>query len=239
MQVERWQRAHAPRDDQRGLLARGEALWAQIVLDWRYGFITLPLAIVAIVLGRGRMATKFLAIVLAFNLIVWIGFTHLQGRFFVLSIPLSAMLIATVDQPRWAVVAIVGALVSGVTGFIVLSQRIIPIAPAIGATDFRPFTPEVAAGAIDSDRTLVLAGDARAFWYQVPMSRLRYRTVFDVNVKPGQSIIDAWIGNKPPDDAIVVVDPNELRRFSRTYWMIPMVPGDATSPYVVDPKTRP
>jgi len=45
---------------------------------------------------------------------------------------------------------------------------------------------------IPPDATLVLVGDARAFAYDRPMSRLRYRTVFDVNQREGQSIIDAW-----------------------------------------------
>src|SRR4051812_1465442 len=76
--------------------------------------------------------------------------------------------------------------------------------------------PEVF-GAIDR-RPIVLAGDAKAFWY--PNSPLRYRTVFDVDVPPGASdreLIAAWIGADAPPDACVIVNTGELERFANTY----------------------
>jgi hypothetical protein len=76
---------------------------------------------------------------------------------------------------------------------------------------------------------LALVGDARAFWYQLGSSQLRYRTVFDVNVQPGQSIVDAWLGGQTGSPNIVI-EPNELERFSRTYFGVPPLPPDFPGP---------
>ena len=79
----------------------------------------------------------------------------------------------------------------------------------------------------ESGRKLTLAGDARAFLYVMPMTNLRYRTVFDVDQRPGQNLIEAWLG---PDAAAIrgeyqiVVDQGELSRFSRTYRHIQPMP---------------
>jgi hypothetical protein len=72
------------------------------------------------------------------------------------------------------------------------------------------------------------------------MSRLHYRTVFDVDAKPGESAIDAWAEGAPAD-ATRLVDPNELRRFNQTYYGIPELPAelrDATEPVVLPPGAR-
>ena len=74
-------------------------------------------------------------------------------------------------------------------------------------------------------KPIVLIGDARAFLYPIPTSRLHYRTVFDVDVKPGQSILEAWADGFAAD-AVRIIDDNELARFARTYYGIP----PATSP---------
>jgi hypothetical protein len=58
---------------------------------------------------------------------------------------------------------------------------------------------------------------------------LRYRTVFDVDVKPSQSIIDAWLGDQS-GSPIVVVDPLEIDRLSRTYYGIPPLPDNFPGP---------
>ena len=63
-----------------------------------------------------------------------------------------------------------------------------------------------------------LVGDASAFWYQIPMSRLHYKTVFDVDTSdPSQSIEQAWLAGMP-SDAVVWKDPQELKRLERTYF---------------------
>jgi len=60
------------------------------------------------------------------------------------------------------------------------------------------------------------------------MSRLHYRTVFDVDVAEGQSIVDAWRAGSEslPAPVAEVIDPQELNRFARTYFGIPAPPPD-------------
>ena len=96
--------------------------------------------------------------------------------------------------------------------------------------------------AVDNDKmppevTLFLAGDSRAFHYQIPMSRLRYRTVFDVNVSNASGMIEAWTeGAENTRPAWILVDPDELRRFSRTYKNLGPLPAEienAHAPYLI------
>jgi hypothetical protein len=84
----------------------------------------------------------------------------------------------------------------------------------------QPFADQIAKGGL-----VTLVGDARAFVYTIPMSRLHYRTVFDVDAEPGESVIDAWAAGAPAD-ATRLVDPNELRRFNQTYYGIPELPAE-------------
>jgi hypothetical protein len=90
---------------------------------------------------------------------------------------------------------------------------------------------------LPGDVTLVLVGDARAFWYSgVPMSRLRYRTVFDVK-DDGPDVITAWAGQEANRPATWwVIDPPELHRFSATYLHVREVPEEMWNkgaPYLV------
>src|SRR5205823_5242629 len=62
VQVERWERAHAPRDDQKGLAGRAAAVNAQILSDWRYGLLLLPAAAIVGYLNRRMPESKFLAL---------------------------------------------------------------------------------------------------------------------------------------------------------------------------------
>lgn len=231
VQVERWQKAHEPPADQRSAMARAAAFARQIMLDWRYGFALLPLGIVAAFLERTRTG-GFLVLLLGIQAAVWIGLTHLQGRFFVLSIPIAAMLIGQVVRPWWSLTVITAAGIELITGIIALSPRVAGVTITIGQEDLRWSLPPVAANALDSNRPVMLLGDARAFLYQVPMSGLKYRTVFDVDILPGQSVIDAWAQGAQAN-SILIVDPNELRRFAKTYWMIPMIESDATEPFTI------
>src|SRR4051812_25507588 len=75
------------------------------------------------------------------------------------------------------------------------------------------------------DQTLVLVGDGNAYLYQRPTARLRYRTVFDVDAQSGESVIEAWAAPRASDE-VMLVDPGELRRFSKTYWKIPALPRE-------------
>jgi hypothetical protein len=50
-----------------------------------------------------------------------------------------------------------------------------------------------------------------------------------VHAEPLQTIIDAWIEGAPPD-SIVIVDPIELDRFSKTYYGIWPLPDSLKGP---------
>jgi len=63
-----------------------------------------------------------------------------------------------------------------------------------------------------SSQPVILVGDAKAFWYAVPMKRLRYQTVFDVR---------EWEIEKA---GLFVIDPGEIERFRRTYKGLPELP---------------
>src|SRR5205085_8464004 len=75
------------------------------------------------------------------------------------------------------------------------------------------------------DAPLLLVGDAQAFWYPLPMTRLRYRTVFDADTSGGRGVPEAW-GVPEARGARVLVDPAELERFEKTYQPFPPTPAD-------------
>src|SRR5206468_2331993 len=51
VQVERWERAHSARPDQRSFGARRLATWREIVADWRFGFVPLAGGVFAAAVG--------------------------------------------------------------------------------------------------------------------------------------------------------------------------------------------
>jgi len=239
VQQQRWIRAHSPREDQKSLPARLRAFAEQNLMDWRYGYAVLPVGLVAAALRPRRPETLALSVVLMANTVVWLCFTHLQGRFFILSIPLVAILTGLVEPVWWRWVVIGAALIAAGTGPVQLSPRVLRASALIGLEDYRPILPEVAGGEVlDGDCPVILVGDAQAFRYPVPMSRLRYRTVFDLDAGPDQPVIDAWIGQEAPREAIIIVDPASLRRFARTYWGIPPFEGTQTQMFILDASSR-
>ena len=69
------------------------------------------------------------------------------------------------------------------------------------------------------------------------MSRLSYRTVFDVDAKPGESVIDAWAAGRRRARGGWSIR-TSWRRFHETYRGIPPLPAeyaDAREPFVVPP----
>jgi hypothetical protein len=242
VQSERWRLAHSPPRSMRSPGARLVAAFDQILADRRFGFLVTPLALIAICLAwRRREAWMAVAMILILTLF-WLCFTHLQGRFFVLAIPLTGLLIA---QAR--ATAIVGALVTlqfAMTANYV-GTKFIDRANAfrenrlLAVEDLKGFLPQDVEDAMqNANNSFALVGDARAFLYQVPMSKLSYRTVFDVDVKPGQSIVDAWLAGQS-GSPMIVIDPSELERFSKTYHGIPPLPADFPGPrdreYILSP----
>jgi 4-amino-4-deoxy-L-arabinose transferase-like glycosyltransferase len=248
-QIERWQRAnHAPRVDQQSLGGRARAAWEQFIADGRYGLALLPAALIAAAQGRRSGLSRALLALLVLTLAFWLFFTHLQSRFLVLAVPVMALLIA-LAPPRRSMLITAGAALTGVTvtSWMMLSAKLMQLdeqfrqrTASVGLFDLlglesfdQTRRPELEH--LRDDQTLVLVGDAKAFLYQRPMSRLRYRTVFDVQVDPGKSIIDAWATRYGPND-LLLIDPQELRRLSRTYWKIPSLAPEFDDR--VDPFTR-
>ena len=231
VQVERWRKAHSPTDKEKTLGARLGAGWGRIAMDWRYGFLFLPLTLVAIGLGRDRRAI-FLGAVLAVQLIIWLAFTHLEGRFFILAIPIGAMLIGLVRAQVWPWIAGGLIVVMALAGFLILNDRYSLVRKAaeqaaFGVEDLTwlvKLPPEIEIEKLPADRPIILVGDAEAFFYSgIPMTRLKYRTVFDVPGAAGGDWLNKWTGGAR---GTVVVFPGELSRFKKTYLSVP-APGDA------------
>ncbi len=228
VQVDRWERAHRPTEGQQSIVRRLEAFRRQVLLDWRYGFALWPGAVGAIACGWRRREVWMLAIVLAALAVFWLGFTHLQSRFFVLGIPAAAVLIgllAARGRTAAAGVVIVGAIAA--VSLVRLNGIVYPLAWGFGqrglflVQDLSPITPDFVA----DEARLALVGDAKAFLYSRPMSRLRYRTVFDVNGNDGRSPLDAWLGGESGQvqrEWFVLVFPGELKRFADSYHAVPV-----------------
>ena len=89
----------------------------------------------------------------------------------------------------------------------------------IGVQNFSFMIPPELMAMENADQQVGLVGDAGAFLYQIPMSRLHYRTVFDV---PGNvdDPVAAWVG-KVDSNWLLVINPSEIERLHRTYWKIP------------------
>jgi hypothetical protein len=240
-QSERWKAAHSPRADQQSVAARCAAAWEQIAIDARYGYLLIPLAIACAALAYRRPETWLLAALLLLLTVFWLGFTHLQGRFFVLAVPVAALLIAQVRGRALLATGAAAALLA-VIGFAVVHPRASAylhekhLNQVLGIEAIDEFMIPPVAKDAPADATLVLVGDAKAFCYRRAMSRLRYRTVFDVD--GGDNWLTAWRGEPAGDRTIVLIDPAELARFGRTYRNLPLVPTDVLNhpePYLTQP----
>lgn len=229
-QVQRWTQAnHLPRPDQQNFPGRLHAGWNQVLNDWRFGYLLLPIAGCALALRRDR-DSFCLAALLLFNAVFWLFFTHLQSRFFVLAIPICSLLIGGVRGRVWEGFATLAALTVAGMGTFFISDKIASIErrlepyhvrlfSLIGLPSLRSFSrlPET-----DDCRTMELIGEGQAFYYDIPMKRLYYRTVFDVDAQPGESARQAWSNGWPVDPNInVIVNESELERFHQTYFGIP------------------
>lgn len=243
-QVQRWERAHEPREDQRSMSQRLKAFGREIVIDWRYGFALIPLGVIAAVATIRDRRTLFLLIMLVALSIFWLALTHLQSRFFVVAVPLAALLLGSVRwwQARLAIVifAVMLSLPAWLRVNEILSDRLEAAGELAGFQELSSFlSPEVSQH-VQAGSKLAFVGEAKAFLYTLPMTHLRYRTVFDVDVTNARDAIDAWLG--PDAEAVrathyVVIDRLELERFSKTYLKnmppLPAMPPD--QPIVIIP----
>jgi hypothetical protein len=206
-------------------------------VGWQFGYLLLPMGLVALALSIRRPIAWQLFGLLALLTVFWLFFTHLQGRFFILAAPVAAMLVARVD---WRGMPYIGAalvVVFAAIGWWPINSRLCSklygsngkgaMVQLLALDDLSyislklpPFSD------VPPDARLCLVGDARAFWYPLPMSQIRYRSVFDV--KDGESdVVKAWIGpeGRRPGE-IILVDPAELKRFKSTYFGLPPLPDE-------------
>jgi hypothetical protein len=224
-QVQRFVQAHAPAANQAGWSGHALALWRQILANWQFAFVVIPAGFVA-ALGCRKFAARFLLILLLGQAIFWIGFTHLEGRFFCPAIPLAAAAVglALAGRRIWAGLGL--ALVTVACG-------LIGLIPALNwelhhsGQDLRVlfFLSNPASLRDEPGDKVALIGDGRAFLH--PARDLLYRTVFDVKIPPGQSVEDAWLGagrsraQLQSEGYFLEIDRAELERFSQTYYGIP------------------
>ncbi len=92
----------------------------------------------------------------------------------------------------------------------------------IGVLDLAFMVPPELQDMKNADKQVYLIGDAGAFLYQIPMSRLHYRSVFDVPADATDAI-SAWAGESAKHDhnSLLVINPTEVARLHRTYKNIP------------------
>ncbi len=232
VQVTRWEQAYWPELKYRSATGRLHALWDQVLADPRYGYALWPIAAGALLLGRKNRDSLFLGVLLAVQVVIWLLFTHVQSRFMVIAVPIIAILATRVGHTKWFVLCAglaAGMIALSTCTLVAKFQRYLhadhEIAPLIGRENLqglRLFDPTKA----PPNQSIDLVGDACAFWYQIPMSRLHYKTVFDVDTSdPNKSIIEDWLNGMP--GGIFVPDVDELRRFSKTYFGIPPPPPSA------------
>jgi hypothetical protein len=275
-QVERWERAHRPPPGREGVRGRVGALWSEVAVHWQYGSayfvegrvpvnLLWPLAVVGLVVGlssagldpAGKRGVMVLGLLLLMMLMVWVGFTHLISRFFVMAIPVAGVLFGAVawggrgdgadGHPRPSIGLVAGIVVAVVMSVVTvrhLHHRLVYFADLgreglFGIVDLSIMIPEELERMYDERSVVALVGDAGAFFYQIPMDRLMYRTVFDVDPF-ADDFIEAWLGEAPAvgrGDLLLVIHPMEVERLHRTYYRIPVLPetypGPRNRPFVV------
>jgi 4-amino-4-deoxy-L-arabinose transferase-like glycosyltransferase len=234
-QVERFERAHRAAPDAASLPARLSRFWREIFIGWQFGWLLIPLAIFGAILNIRRPEVLFLILSIILIALFWIFLTHLMGRFFVPAMPLLAILAGyTALKARTTLIGVAAVSIMAVVSLINLHQSFTYSLEKRYAYDglFRlsdpsPLWPPQLADIEKSDAKLALIGDAQAFYRSLPMTRLKYRTIFDVVVPPGKNIVDAWLGRDLDElrrDHYIILNPGELDRLQRTYYGIPPVP---------------
>jgi hypothetical protein len=227
-QIERFRIAHSPTPDQASPVARLRVTWLDVIAHWQFGYILLPAALVAAAVRRRDRQTWLLLITAVIIFIVWIGFTHLLGRFLVMFIPIGAILIGRLQWGRARPAAVALVAVAAALGWPGVVSKLSEItldqtrSALIGREDLAFMVPPELSEMSASDKQIGLVGDAQPFLYQVPMSRLHYRTVFDI--PPGETDpIDAWVGAEAKGNPnwLLVINPTEIERLHRTYFDVP------------------
>lgn len=252
-QTERYAIAHAPPADLKPVPARVTALWNQVIANWQYGFALVPLAVMgaAFQFRRRPPILMLLVVILALQIIFWIGFTHLISRFMVIAIPVLGLLLAIGAQGRLRPILVGGLVVIAATGianvgpalrFWTVDQQLnFDGAGLFGLKDFGLLMSPQEKAVYVAGGTIYHVGDAQVFRIAAPMSQIVYRTAFDVDPSPGLSPVEAWTGKKlidlGPNDR-VLISAEEIHRVSSTYRNVPplteQTPGPRQGLYLLD-----
>ena len=231
-QVDRYRTAHAPPVAERPVPQRLKAAVDRVLIDPEYGYLFPALVIAAFLMAavqRQHLLLLSLIVVLA---LVWLLATHDMPRFLTPAIPLGAVLVGIVLPRAKAAQAAIGGLlvVQSVFGVFWTWQHLSPRLDLGRQGFFRLPTPAMfdspeLANAKAAGAKVAMIGDCQAFFQALPSDRLLYRGVFDVNIPPGVSTADGWLGESI--DSLrrrgywVIVNTDELDRLSRTYAHIP------------------
>jgi 4-amino-4-deoxy-L-arabinose transferase-like glycosyltransferase len=253
-QVQRWNLAnHLPAPSQRAVGGRLSALWHQVIADYsagaepdirgRYGYVLVPLSIVAICIGWRSPTVRLLAILLLCWVIFWTFFTHLQSRFLTPAIPVAALLTAQISTRRWQIACVAATVMSAIWCCFAISEKYLAfdkrtggLAQVLGLEDLGRLH-NFDLSKIPATQRVALVGDAKAFLYPLSIPPLSYTTVFDV-VPSERSDLSAWRATDQPiakSPTVFIVDPAEWQRLSRTYWKIPPPPAEVLAhhePYI-------
>jgi hypothetical protein len=245
VQVERFILAHSPPPNERSFPARLLAAGDQILWNWQFAYLFWPIvALAAASQWRRRRGTVVALFIMASMLITWMFFTHLMGRFFIMAIPVAAMIIAQLRSKRLIQLAAVGVIFMAALSFSGMQPIFGKWAAAgrdgvFGIQDIEPMLPEMVERIErEGSGPIYMVGDVQAFLHQIPMSRLRYRTMFDldtsgVNPVLGRDVLSAWVGaplESLPPGTPVYIDSQELLRLSQTYYNVPKLPDDVPGP---------
>ena len=238
IQVQRFIVAHSPTPGESAWPSRLRVFGQTVLGHWQYAYVALPAGVLAAATMCRRFAGRFLLAILLIQFIVWIGFTHLLGRFFVPAIPLAAAAIGWRLRGRWLWAGFAVAAACVVAGLATLWP----------VFDSDLAARDLAAGGVVNPRILFLCegpavfdtvhahklamiGDAMPYVENLPAADILYRNVFDVYIPPGEDVVDAWLGQSVEQlrrqGYTIEINFDELDRFSKTYLGIPA----ATSKY--------
>ncbi len=231
-QVDRYQAAHRPPADESGLNELIKNGWNRTVDDPQFGNYLIPVSAIALLISIRRFdpAIILIAMFLFITTVVWLFGTHVMPRFLSPIIPVLVILIylsiSTFNFKHAKLIFPAFCLIQAVIGMKWLWTQVEPTI-AIGReglfllTDYSPMEDPAITRARAMNQTVDLIGDAQAFFYVLPSKQLRYRSVFDVNILPGQSTANGWLG-MPVDQLrqrgdCVIIREDEIERLSHTY----------------------
>lgn len=253
-QIDRYRAAHSVPSNLQPLGARAAAGVSRTLLDVQFAYVLLPTGVLAaaglLLSARLRAVGVLLTLFVLGTVAIWFFATHLVPRFITHALPVLALAagLAALAVPRGGLLLMPAALGSAVLSLAYLATPVSDVSPAWHAgllwlKDLRVVQPPELADALASQRPIFLVGNAQPFLTGLRPGQLRYRTVFDVEVPPGTTLEDGWLGtpiDRLREQGWVVIDPSELDRLHRTYRHLP-APSyrhDRPGELIVLPPTR-